>query len=236
MTPKPIMAMGPEGRLPLERLAQPPVKPFHHPIGLRMIRPDQPMFDPVRSADTVQAMRPAGLPRGLPFFVHRNPIRKGPIIIGQEGVPLMGKGSQALFHGLGHRGRGAPGQHLDPDIAGGAVNGDQHITGPLLSFCQDFQVQMNGAAGGGGEPPHDRWRLGGGRQAGEAEPDQAAMDGASTQAGRTARAMTSVTSSRDKRNWVRNSARRASCSGEVLACRWCRTWEPSWTRPARCHL
>ena len=85
MTPKPIMAMRPEGRLTLERLTQPSVKPFHHPIRLRMIRPDQPMFDPVRPADAVQAMRPAGLPRGLPFFVHRKPIRKGPIII-QDGV------------------------------------------------------------------------------------------------------------------------------------------------------
>ena len=186
MTPKPIMAMGPEGRLPLERLAQPPVKPFHHPIGLRMIRPDQPMFDPMRPADAVQAMRPAGLPRGLPFFVHGKPIRKGPIIIGQERMDLVRKRGQKLFHGLGHRGGGAPGQHLDPDIAGGAVNGHSHITGPLLSFCQDFQVQMNVAAGGGGEPSHDRRRLGRGRQAGEAEPDQTAMDRAAAQAGRAA--------------------------------------------------
>ena len=90
------------------------------------------MFDPMRPAHTVQAMRLARLPGGFPFFVHSKPIGKRAIIIGQDGMDLVRKRSQEGFDGLRHRGGGPPGQHLDPHIAGGAVNRHQHITGLLL--------------------------------------------------------------------------------------------------------
>ena len=90
------------------------------------------MFDPMRLAHPVQAMRPARLPGGFPFFVHGKPIGKRAIIIGQERMDLVRKRGQKLFDGLRHRGSGAPGQHFDPHIARGAINGHQHITGLLL--------------------------------------------------------------------------------------------------------
>ena len=93
------------------------------------------MDDAVRPAHVIQAMRPARLPRGLPLLVHGKPIGKRAIIIGQDGVHFLRKRGQELFDDLRHRGGGAPGQHLDPDRAGGAVNGHEHITGLLLSFA-----------------------------------------------------------------------------------------------------
>ena len=127
--------MGPERGLALERFAQPPVKPLDHPIRLWMIGADQSMDDAVRPAQVVETMRPGGLPRGLPFFVDGKPIGQRAIVIGQDGVHFLRKRGQEFFDGLRHRGGGAPGQHLDPDIAGGAVNGHEHITGLLLSFA-----------------------------------------------------------------------------------------------------
>ncbi len=90
------------------------------------------MCDPMRPAHVIQAMRPARLARGLAFLVHGKPIGKRAIIIGQDGVHFVRKRGQEFFDGLRHRGGRPPGQHLDPDIAGGPVNGHEHITGLLL--------------------------------------------------------------------------------------------------------
>ena len=87
----------------------------------------QAMCDPMRPAHVIQAMRPARLARGLPLLVHGKPIGQRAIIIGQDGVHFVRKRGQEFFDGLRHRGGRPPGQHLDPDIAGGAVNGHEHI-------------------------------------------------------------------------------------------------------------
>ena len=127
--------MGPERRLALSRIAQPPVKAFHHAIGLRMIGPDQAMCDPMHPAQVIQAMRAARLAGGLALLVHGKPIGKRAIVISQERVDFLRKRGQEFFDGLRHRGGGTPGQHLDPDRAGGAVNRHEHITGLLLSLA-----------------------------------------------------------------------------------------------------
>ncbi len=90
------------------------------------------MLDAVRPAKLIELVRPARLVGRLGFFLHRKPIGKRAIIIRQDGVDRVRKRRQEGLDSLRHRGGGPTGQHLDPDIAGGTVNGHQDITGPLL--------------------------------------------------------------------------------------------------------
>jgi hypothetical protein len=150
-------------------------------IGLRVVRPGQPMGDAVLLAEPVKGMI-AGRPSGrLVLLVDGEAVGELGAVVGQDGVNFVRKVGQEALEEAGRGLAVSFGVDLDIDVAGGAIDGDKGIACATLQGRQVLQIDMDEPNAGGLEHAGLRFvRLG---NPADAIALQAAVDGATGQLG-----------------------------------------------------